>query len=74
MRCTARDPTTEITCLGTEQGLETSLVPARGYQLALIPEVKFPASSIPDCSGCPAGCAGPSRPPARCWSSNAGSK
>lgn len=30
-----------ITCLGTAGGLETILVPAAGYQLELIPEVKF---------------------------------
>ena len=35
------DPTVKIICLGTEGGLETRLVPEHGYQLALIPEVKF---------------------------------
>src|SRR5260370_25581825 len=36
------DPRTEITCLGTERGLETRLVPLRGYELALIPAVPLP--------------------------------
>jgi UDP-N-acetylglucosamine--N-acetylmuramyl-(pentapeptide) pyrophosphoryl-undecaprenol N-acetylglucosamine transferase len=31
----------DITCLGTAGGLETVLVPQAGYQLELIPEVKF---------------------------------
>ena len=31
----------EITCLGTAGGLESVLVPQGGYQLELIPEVKF---------------------------------
>ena len=35
------DPTVQITCLGTAGGLETILVPERGYRLELIPEVKF---------------------------------
>jgi UDP-N-acetylglucosamine--N-acetylmuramyl-(pentapeptide) pyrophosphoryl-undecaprenol N-acetylglucosamine transferase len=33
---------TEVTALGTERGLETRLVPARGYDLALIPAVPVP--------------------------------
>ncbi len=37
----ALDKTVHITCLGTSGGLETTLVPERGYHLALIPEVKF---------------------------------
>jgi UDP-N-acetylglucosamine--N-acetylmuramyl-(pentapeptide) pyrophosphoryl-undecaprenol N-acetylglucosamine transferase len=36
------DPDTVITCLGTERGLETRLVPLRGYDLALIPPVPLP--------------------------------
>jgi UDP-N-acetylglucosamine--N-acetylmuramyl-(pentapeptide) pyrophosphoryl-undecaprenol N-acetylglucosamine transferase len=36
------DPETGITALGTERGLETRLVPARGYDLALIPPVPLP--------------------------------
>ncbi|HEU5420292.1 MAG TPA: undecaprenyldiphospho-muramoylpentapeptide beta-N-acetylglucosaminyltransferase [Streptosporangiaceae bacterium] len=41
------DPETLITCLGTERGLETRLVPARGYDLALIPPVPLPRSLTP---------------------------
>jgi UDP-N-acetylglucosamine--N-acetylmuramyl-(pentapeptide) pyrophosphoryl-undecaprenol N-acetylglucosamine transferase len=36
-----------ITCLGTERGLETRLVPARGYDLELIPAVPMPRSLTP---------------------------
>src|SRR5215469_14719704 len=36
------EPDTVITCLGTERGLETRLVPMRGYDLALIPPVPLP--------------------------------
>lgn len=35
-------PDSAITCLGTERGLETRLVPMRGYDLALIPPVPLP--------------------------------
>jgi UDP-N-acetylglucosamine--N-acetylmuramyl-(pentapeptide) pyrophosphoryl-undecaprenol N-acetylglucosamine transferase len=38
------DPRIAITCLGTERGLETRLVPLRGYELALIPAVPLPRS------------------------------
>jgi UDP-N-acetylglucosamine--N-acetylmuramyl-(pentapeptide) pyrophosphoryl-undecaprenol N-acetylglucosamine transferase len=41
------DPRMAITCLGTERGLETRLVPARGYELALIPPVPLPRSLTP---------------------------
>jgi UDP-N-acetylglucosamine--N-acetylmuramyl-(pentapeptide) pyrophosphoryl-undecaprenol N-acetylglucosamine transferase len=41
------DPTIEVTCLGTERGLETRLVPMRGYELALIPAVPLPRSVTP---------------------------
>jgi len=37
-----RHPEIEIVALGTERGLETSLVPARGYELQLIPAVPLP--------------------------------
>ena len=37
----------EVTCLGTERGLETRLVPLRGYELALIPAVPLPRSVTP---------------------------
>ncbi|RJL31236.1 undecaprenyldiphospho-muramoylpentapeptide beta-N-acetylglucosaminyltransferase [Bailinhaonella thermotolerans] len=41
------DPGIGITCLGTERGLETRLVPARGYELALIPAVPLPRAITP---------------------------
>jgi UDP-N-acetylglucosamine--N-acetylmuramyl-(pentapeptide) pyrophosphoryl-undecaprenol N-acetylglucosamine transferase len=41
------DPSMTITCLGTERGLETRLVPARGYDLALIPPVPLPRRITP---------------------------
>ena len=41
------DPRVGITCLGTERGLETRLVPLRGYDLALIPPVPLPRSITP---------------------------
>jgi UDP-N-acetylglucosamine--N-acetylmuramyl-(pentapeptide) pyrophosphoryl-undecaprenol N-acetylglucosamine transferase len=37
-----------ITCLGTERGLETRLVPLRGYDLALIPPVPLPRKLTPE--------------------------
>jgi UDP-N-acetylglucosamine--N-acetylmuramyl-(pentapeptide) pyrophosphoryl-undecaprenol N-acetylglucosamine transferase len=36
------DPEIRIVCLGTERGLETRVIPARGYQLELIPPVPLP--------------------------------
>ncbi|MDT4965058.1 MAG: UDP-N-acetylglucosamine--N-acetylmuramyl-(pentapeptide) pyrophosphoryl-undecaprenol [Pseudonocardiales bacterium] len=36
------DNTAEITALGTERGLDTTLIPARGYPLELIPPVPLP--------------------------------
>jgi UDP-N-acetylglucosamine--N-acetylmuramyl-(pentapeptide) pyrophosphoryl-undecaprenol N-acetylglucosamine transferase len=36
-----------ITCLGTERGLETRLIPNRGYDLALIPAVPLPRAVTP---------------------------
>jgi UDP-N-acetylglucosamine--N-acetylmuramyl-(pentapeptide) pyrophosphoryl-undecaprenol N-acetylglucosamine transferase len=36
------DPHLPVICLGTERGLETRLVPLRGYDLALIPPVPLP--------------------------------
>ncbi len=41
------DPRIPITCLGTERGLETRLVPLRGYDLELIPAVPLPRSLTP---------------------------
>ncbi len=42
-----RMPDVAITMLGTARGLETRLVPARGYELALIPPVPLPRSLKP---------------------------
>jgi UDP-N-acetylglucosamine--N-acetylmuramyl-(pentapeptide) pyrophosphoryl-undecaprenol N-acetylglucosamine transferase len=44
----AIDPTVRITALGTERGLETTLVPARGYELRLIPAVPLPRKPSTD--------------------------
>jgi UDP-N-acetylglucosamine--N-acetylmuramyl-(pentapeptide) pyrophosphoryl-undecaprenol N-acetylglucosamine transferase len=41
-RLVADDPSTEIVALGTETGLESRLVPARGYRLHPIPKVPLP--------------------------------
>jgi UDP-N-acetylglucosamine--N-acetylmuramyl-(pentapeptide) pyrophosphoryl-undecaprenol N-acetylglucosamine transferase len=41
------DPGTEVTCLGTERGLETRLIPLRGYPLELIPAVPMPRVVTP---------------------------
>ena len=48
-----------ITCLGTARGMETRLVPARGYDLRLIPPVPLPRKPTPDLL----------RVPARVWRS-----
>jgi UDP-N-acetylglucosamine--N-acetylmuramyl-(pentapeptide) pyrophosphoryl-undecaprenol N-acetylglucosamine transferase len=37
-----RQPDATITALGTERGLDTRIIPARGYELALIPPVPIP--------------------------------
>lgn len=42
------EPHAEITMLGTERGLETRLVPERGFELALIPPVPLPRRPTPD--------------------------
>jgi UDP-N-acetylglucosamine--N-acetylmuramyl-(pentapeptide) pyrophosphoryl-undecaprenol N-acetylglucosamine transferase len=41
------DSTIQVTCLGTQRGLETRLVPLRGYELELIPAVPLPRSVTP---------------------------
>src|SRR5215471_10992113 len=38
----AADSGIHVTCLGTQRGLETRLVPLRGYDLELIPAVPLP--------------------------------
>ena len=47
-RRTSPGPAPRITCLGTARGLETRLVPARGYDLRLIPPVPLPRKPTPD--------------------------
>lgn len=42
------DPGAQVTLLGTERGLETRIVPERGYELALIPPVPLPRRPSPD--------------------------
>lgn len=42
------DPGIRITALGTERGLETTLVPERGYPLELIPPVPLPRKPTAD--------------------------
>jgi len=42
-----RHPALAVTALGTERGLETRLVPLRGYPLALIPAVPLPRRPTP---------------------------
>jgi UDP-N-acetylglucosamine--N-acetylmuramyl-(pentapeptide) pyrophosphoryl-undecaprenol N-acetylglucosamine transferase len=37
-----RVPDVAVTALGTERGLDTRIIPARGYELALIPPVPIP--------------------------------
>jgi len=44
----ALDPGIRITVLGTERGLETRLVPERGYHLELIPPVPLPRKPSSD--------------------------
>jgi UDP-N-acetylglucosamine--N-acetylmuramyl-(pentapeptide) pyrophosphoryl-undecaprenol N-acetylglucosamine transferase len=41
-------PDVAVTVLGTSRGLETTLVPARGYQLELVPPVPLPRKPTPD--------------------------
>jgi UDP-N-acetylglucosamine--N-acetylmuramyl-(pentapeptide) pyrophosphoryl-undecaprenol N-acetylglucosamine transferase len=44
----ARRPDARITALGTEKGLDTTLIPARGYPLELIPPVPLPRKPTAD--------------------------
>jgi UDP-N-acetylglucosamine--N-acetylmuramyl-(pentapeptide) pyrophosphoryl-undecaprenol N-acetylglucosamine transferase len=41
------DASIQVTCLGTQRGLETRLVPLRGYELELIPAVPLPRAVTP---------------------------
>ncbi|WP_448623852.1 undecaprenyldiphospho-muramoylpentapeptide beta-N-acetylglucosaminyltransferase [Geodermatophilus sp. URMC 64] len=43
-----RDEGLRLTCLGTPRGMETRLVPARGYDLRLIPPVPLPRKPTPE--------------------------
>ncbi|GAA3011723.1 undecaprenyldiphospho-muramoylpentapeptide beta-N-acetylglucosaminyltransferase [Streptosporangium longisporum] len=52
------DPGIAITCLGTERGLETRLVPARGYELELVPAVPLPRALTPQLLSVPGRLAG----------------
>src|ERR1700753_2765404 len=52
------DPSAMIICLGTERGLETRLVPMRGYELALIPAVPLPRAVTPGLLAVPGKLAG----------------
>jgi UDP-N-acetylglucosamine--N-acetylmuramyl-(pentapeptide) pyrophosphoryl-undecaprenol N-acetylglucosamine transferase len=47
------DPDCELALLGTERGLETRLVPARGYRLELIDPVPLPRRISPDLARVP---------------------
>ena len=42
------DPEATVTALGTERGLDTTLIPARGYPLELIPPVPLPRKPSAD--------------------------
>ncbi|MCG5212424.1 undecaprenyldiphospho-muramoylpentapeptide beta-N-acetylglucosaminyltransferase [Streptosporangium sp. KLBMP 9127] len=52
------DPNIGITCLGTERGLETRLVPQRGYELQLVPAVPLPRAITPQLLSVPGRLAG----------------
>ena len=41
------DSSIQVSCLGTQRGLETRLVPLRGYDLELIPAVPLPHVTAP---------------------------
>lgn len=47
-------PDTVVTALGTSRGLETTLVPARGYRLELVPAVPLPRRPTADLLRLPA--------------------
>ena len=53
-----RDPRNEVTCLGTTKGLDTKLIPARGYPLELIPAVPMPRKPTRDLLTVPSRLAG----------------
>src|SRR4051794_28309463 len=47
-RRTPAGPAPRITCLGTSRGMETRLVPARGYDLRRAPALPLPSKPTPD--------------------------
>ena len=49
-----RDPAAQVTALGTERGLDTRLIPVRGYDLVLVPPVLVPRRLGPDLLRVPA--------------------
>ena len=51
-------PDTVITCLGTERGMETRLIPLQGYPLELIPAVPLPRALTPKLLAIPGRLAG----------------
>ena len=50
----ARDAATRLTVLGTREGLEAQLVPARGYAMAVVPKVPLPRRPGADLLAVPA--------------------
>ncbi len=63
------DPQVRITALGTARGLETTLVPERGYALELITPVPLTSANPPAIWSAPSGASAPRRfgRPAPCW-------
>jgi UDP-N-acetylglucosamine--N-acetylmuramyl-(pentapeptide) pyrophosphoryl-undecaprenol N-acetylglucosamine transferase len=53
-----RDPRSSITCLGTTKGLDTKIIPERGYPLELIPAVPMPRRPTMDVFTVPSRLAG----------------
>ncbi|HIW96544.1 MAG TPA: undecaprenyldiphospho-muramoylpentapeptide beta-N-acetylglucosaminyltransferase [Candidatus Corynebacterium gallistercoris] len=49
----AADPSARVTALGTERGLESALVPARGFDLRMIPPVPVPRKPNKDLATLP---------------------
>ncbi len=49
-----RHPDVRVTALGTQEGLEARLVPARGYDLRVVPKVPFPRRPSADLLRLPA--------------------
>ena len=65
-----RDPSAEVTALGTERGLDTRIIPARGYELAADPAgADAPPARPRPVRACPAGCGRPWRPRPTCCAS-----